>query len=109
MVLMGHKVKQKQKPIKEALARASSKMAAKAMTSSHRLSFSPLVLDDSEDEAPFDSSSSSVIHPAGHAQKDLLQQMEAMLQKALHQIRSLTASPRRFVSWVSGQLILKPE
>lgn len=64
IVLMGCQAKNEPKPIKEALACASSKMAMKAAMQAHAPSPSRLEL-------------------AGMSQKDFFHQIESMLQKAL--------------------------
>lgn len=85
MVLTGHQGKNKLKPIKEALARAASKIVAKAAAQQHAASPARSGLTDSDYEAnaEFNLSGSPIIPQSGMSQKDFLKYIEAMLQKAL--------------------------
>lgn len=87
MVLMGHRGKSKQKPIKEALACASSKMAAKARALAELSASSPARSDvpDSEEETDIQENlggSPSIPH-TGMLQTAFMKLMETMLHKAL--------------------------
>lgn len=85
MVLTGHRGKNKSKPIKEALARASSKMAAKALAAQHAASPAGSDRADSEEDEDTHLAYSGSPTPSqpGMSQPDFLKHMEKMLNKAL--------------------------
>ena len=92
MVLTGHRFKIKPKPIKEALARASSKMAAKALAKQHAASLNRSGHADSDvdDGADSHASGSQALSPSGMSQSDFFSYMESMLQKALKATSDIT-------------------
>ena len=85
MVLTGHRGKTKPKTIKEALASASSKMAAKALAKQLAASPDRSIRAGSEDDEDIEihPDDSSTIPPSGMSQGDFFKYMEAMLHKAL--------------------------
>ncbi|PIO26594.1 hypothetical protein AB205_0195780 [Aquarana catesbeiana] len=85
MVLTGHRGKNKSKPIKEALACASSKMAVKALAKQHAASPARSERTDSEEEEDTDPTYSGSPAPpqSGMSQPDFLKHMEKMLNRAL--------------------------